>query len=66
MTSIGIKGMSCQHCVASTKKALEAVEGITDVTVDLDKGEACYEGSVPFAEVEKAVSGIGFEAIQAL
>jgi copper chaperone len=65
MTSIKIKGMSCQHCVASTKKALEGVQGITDVSVDLDKGEACYEGSVPFETVEKAVSAIGFEAMEA-
>ena len=64
MTNIRIKGMSCQHCVAATKKALEGVQGISGVSVDLDKGEACYEGSVPFETVEKAVSAVGFEAIQ--
>ena len=38
--------MSCQHCVASTTKALEAIDGINNVTVDLQKGEAHYEGDV--------------------
>ena len=28
---------SCGHCVASTRKALEAVEGTTAVEVSLDK-----------------------------
>ncbi len=64
MTSIRIKGMSCQHCVASTKKALEGIQGISAVSVNLDKGEACFEGSVPFETVEKAISAIGFEAIK--
>ena len=44
MNTVKIKGMSCQHCVASTTNALEALHGISDVQVDLDKGEARYEG----------------------
>lgn len=30
-----IDGMSCEHCVARVKKALLAVDGVTEVTVDL-------------------------------
>ncbi|MBU1454475.1 MAG: cation transporter, partial [Proteobacteria bacterium] len=30
MATVAIKGMSCQHCVASTKKALEGVPGVTN------------------------------------
>ena len=46
MASVKIKGMSCQHCVASTTKALEAIDGITNVRVDLDQGQAHYDGEV--------------------
>lgn len=63
MGVIKIKGMSCEHCVASVKKALEKVGGIKRVEVDLGKGEATYEGDVPRKELEKAITGIGFEVV---
>lgn len=34
MTTIKIKGMSCQHCVNSTRKALEGVPGVSNVRID--------------------------------
>ena len=33
-----VKGMSCQHCVMSVRKALGQLEGIKNVQVDLAKG----------------------------
>ncbi|MGB6289074.1 MAG: cation transporter, partial [Desulfobulbales bacterium] len=32
-TTIKVKGMSCQHCVASVTKALSEIAGIADVQV---------------------------------
>ena len=61
MTTIKIKGMSCQHCVASTTKALEAIDGISNVTVDLEKGEARYEGDVSQEIIKDAIKKIGFQ-----
>ncbi len=61
MTTISIKGMSCQHCVASTKKALEEVPGISNVDVNLEKGEASYDGEVAIDVVKEAITRIGFE-----
>ena len=63
MATVKIKGMSCQHCVGSTKKALENIPGISSVVVDLDKGEAHYEGEVSAEEVKKAITAIGFEVV---
>ena len=63
MTTISIKGMSCQHCVASTKSALEKVPGVSNVKVDLEKGEASFDGEVDKETVKKAIIGIGFEVI---
>jgi len=64
MDSLKIKGMSCQHCVGSVKKALEALEGITDVTVNLEAGEATFANNgVSRDVVKKAVSKIGFEPV---
>ncbi len=63
MATIKIKGMSCQHCVASTTKALEAVPGISAVEVDLDKGEARYQGEADKDAVKSAIEKIGFEVV---
>ncbi|MEA3469084.1 MAG: heavy metal-associated domain-containing protein [Thermodesulfobacteriota bacterium] len=63
MATVLIKGMSCSHCVASTKKALEEIDGVSNVNVDLDKGEASYEGDVDAEVVKEAITAIGFEVI---
>lgn len=63
MATVKIKGMSCQHCVASTTKALEALPGVSDVEVDLDKGEARYQGDVDQETVKAAIEKIGFEVV---
>ena len=63
MATIKIKGMSCQHCVASTTKALESLAGVSGVQVDLEKGEARYEGAVDPQTVKEAIEKIGFEVV---
>lgn len=64
MASIKINGMSCGHCVASVTKALSEIDGITDVQVDLQKGEATYtsEKEIALKTIKDAISKIGFEA----
>ncbi len=51
-----LSDLSCDHCVGTTKKALEAVPGVSDVQVSLDKaivkGDASPEALI--AAVEKA------------
>ncbi|WP_136808407.1 heavy-metal-associated domain-containing protein [Desulfosediminicola flagellatus] len=64
MATVKIKGMSCQHCVGSTKDALEKISGIENVSVDLDKGEATYEGEVSTDTVKQAITAIGFEVVE--
>lgn len=62
MESLKIKGMSCQHCVGSVKKALEDISGLTRVTVNLDAGEASFENEgVDREEIRAAIAKIGFE-----
>ena len=64
MKTVKIKGMSCQHCVASTTKTLEGLAGVSNVQVDLDKGEARYEGNVDSQTVKEAIEKIGFEVVE--
>ena len=64
MTTIKINGMKCQHCANSTRKALEGLAGVSDVRVDLDKGEASFEGEVSMEEVKAAIKQAGFEVAE--
>ena len=66
MKTVKIKGMSCQHCVMAVTKALSAVDGITNVEVDLKTGVAKYEEEKPVdaAAVSTAVKKAGFEIVE--
>ena len=35
-----IEGMSCQHCAQRVKDALDGIEGVSHVDVDLDEARA--------------------------
>lgn len=64
MDTVKIKGMSCQHCVGSVKKALESIPGISQVNVDLEAAKATFENSgVDEKEIKAAISSIGFEPV---
>ena len=64
MATVSIIGMSCPHCVASTKKALEEIPGVTNVIVDLAKAEASYDGDVDVDIIKEAIVKIGFEVME--
>lgn len=63
---IKVKGMSCQHCVMSVTKALNQLEGIQSIQVDLQKGEVRFDNTKTIASnrIEKAIQDAGYEVIQ--
>lgn len=63
MPAITVTGMSCQHCVGAVTKALEAIDGISDVTIDLSSGNVEWKEATPVASeaIENAITSIGFE-----
>jgi copper chaperone len=66
MKNIKIKGMSCQHCIMAVTKALNAVDGIKDVSVDLKSGVATYNEvkAVDPMIVASAIKMAGFEVVE--
>jgi len=64
MSTIKVKGMSCQHCVKSVTDALEAL-GAKDVNVDLLSGDVTYSEETPITPetVQEAIIKIGFEVV---
>lgn len=65
MKSITIKGMSCQHCVMAVTKALNSLDGIQNVRVDLKSGIATYEEVKPVDEaaINAAIKKAGYEVV---
>ncbi len=63
MPTVKISGMRCGHCTASVSKALTAIDGITQVEVNLEQGEARYaeRKPVPVETIRAAIAKIGFE-----
>ncbi len=59
---LSIEGMSCGHCVAHVKEALESIAGMTKAEVDLGKKKAVVEGStLDDAAMKSAVADAGYE-----
>ena len=58
-----IEGMMCPHCEGRVKKALEAVEGVTEAVVSHKKGNAIVKTSAPVTleTLKKAVEDQGYE-----
>ena len=65
MTTIKIKGMTCNHCVMAVNKALGEIEGVKDVVVDLEKGEATFEEARPVDMniVKERIKKAGYEVV---
>jgi copper ion binding protein len=65
LSAIKVKGMSCQHCVMSVKKALGQLEGIENVEIDLARGEVRFDNQKEIASsrIEKAISDAGYQVI---
>jgi copper chaperone len=63
MTTIKVKGMTCPHCVKAVTKALGGIDGVRDVQVDLEKGEAVFAEDKPVdrALIRERIVKTGFD-----
>ena len=62
MDTIKVSGMSCQHCVNAVTKALETLEGLEKVVVDLTTNEVSFvNNGVERKQIQFAISQIGFD-----
>lgn len=60
-----VAGMTCGHCVNAVTTELSSIEGVTDVSVDLDTGRATVTSTVDLdpATVAAAVDEAGYQLI---
>ena len=61
---LNVEGMSCMHCVAHVKEALEKVEGVREADVKLEekRAEVKLDKEVSDDVLVKAVEGAGYSA----
>lgn len=62
--NLAVTGMSCKHCQAHVKEALEKVPGVASAEVDLEGAKACVKAddSVTADALVKAVEAAGYSA----
>lgn len=60
-----VEGMSCGHCVNHVKNALEELNGVTSVTVDLESKTAVVEASGDLSDetIKAAIEDAGYEVV---
>lgn len=61
--TVNIEGMHCNHCKMTIEKALNSLEGVVDVVVDLDKKQAVVKLSqdVEDSKIKAVIEEEGFE-----
>ena len=64
--TIKVEGMSCGHCEMRVKKAVEAIDGVRKVEVNLRNKNAVVEYDERKANLEKikaAIKEVGYEPV---
>ncbi len=58
-----VSGMVCQHCVSAVAQEIGAIEGVTDVQVDLATGRVSVisDRALDDAAVRAAIDEAGYE-----
>jgi Cu+-exporting ATPase len=63
---IVINGMTCGHCSSRVKNALEGVEGVGNVTVDLGAKTATFDivNEISDDVLKNVIEEIGYEVVE--
>ncbi|WP_297429750.1 heavy-metal-associated domain-containing protein [Clostridium sp.] len=59
-----IEGMSCEHCVAHVKNALEGIDGVSSVEVSLEGKYATAETDVDNEILKEAIEEEGYDVVK--
>ncbi|MEV4846967.1 copper ion binding protein [Micromonospora matsumotoense] len=67
ITNYQVKGMTCGHCVNAVTGEVGALDGVTDVQVDLASGRVAVTSDRPLdtGSVRAAVDEAGYDLVEA-
>ena len=60
-TVLSVPDISCEHCVSAITRAVDAVTGVTAVTVAIAERRVVIDGTFSDAEVRAAVRDAGYD-----
>ena len=68
--TVAVEGMTCGHCVNAVTKEVSALEGVNEVTVDLEpKGQSrvtiSAEAEISQSDVAEAIAEAGYSVVEA-
>lgn len=63
--TLKVSGMTCGHCVAAVTEEISKIDGVTEVTADLESGRVEVTSSAPVDHVllGAAVDEAGYELV---
>ena len=59
-----IEGMKCEHCVGYVKEALEGLDKVTSVEVNLENNYALVETTNSNEELKEAIEEEGYDVVK--
>ena len=59
-----IEGMKCEHCVGHVKEALEGLDKVTSVEVNLENNYALVETTNSNEELKEAIEEEGYDVVK--
>jgi copper chaperone len=64
--NIIVEGMTCEHCVETVTKAVNSLDGISQVSVDLDKKQVTVDfddNRTDMDAISSKIIEVGFEVV---
>ena len=64
-TKLDVEGMTCSHCESAVKRAVSAISGVTEVTVDLAEKTVTvtHDESVTAACIQVEIEEQGYDVV---
>lgn len=60
-TVIKVNGMMCEHCKKAVNDGLSAIDGVSDVAIDLQEKTATVEHDCAVEVLTECIEDLGFE-----
>jgi len=64
--NIIVEGMTCEHCVETVTKAVNSLDGISQVSIDLDKKQVTVDfddSRTDMDAISSKIIEVGFEVV---
>jgi copper chaperone len=61
-TTFNVPDISCQHCIDAITREVTAVDGVTDIAIDLDAKTVAVVGGDPSA-LRAAIDEAGYDVV---